>query len=91
MPARTLPVPRRARDGRARRGLPVNIGGHLIEDSGSGLTKVFEHVGKELLHGEVSARCRSGTTSTRWGSIRDRYAGHKSELKKVIKALVATP
>ncbi|MCY3960601.1 MAG: FAD-dependent oxidoreductase, partial [bacterium] len=35
-------------------GFKVNLGGHLIEDPGSGLTKVFEHVGKELIHGEVS-------------------------------------
>ena len=34
-------------------GFTVNLGGHLIEDPGSGLTKVFEHVGKELVHGEV--------------------------------------
>jgi phytoene dehydrogenase-like protein len=36
-------------------GFKVNVGGHLIEDPGSGLTKVFEHVGKELVHGAVSA------------------------------------
>ena len=36
-------------------GFKVNVGGHLIEDPGSGLTKVFEHVGKELVHGTVSA------------------------------------
>lgn len=35
-------------------GFIVNLGGHLIEDGGSGITKVFEHVGKELVHGEVS-------------------------------------
>jgi hypothetical protein len=27
-------------------GFIVNLGGHLIEDGGSGITKVFEHVGK---------------------------------------------
>src|SRR2546430_17334322 len=36
-------------------GFKVNVGGHLIEDPGSGLTKVFEHVGKELVHGATSA------------------------------------
>ena len=35
-------------------GFKLNLGGHLIEDSGSGITKVFEHVGKELIHGAVS-------------------------------------
>lgn len=72
-------------------GFKVNLGGHLIEDSGSGLTKVFEHVGKTLIHGEVSNEMpvwdnEKGT----WGSIRDRYAGNKDELKKVIKALGET-
>lgn len=72
-------------------GFTVNLGGHLVEDGGSGITKVFEHVGKELVHGEVSREMpiwdnASGT----WGSIRDRYAD-KRELKKVIKALVDTP
>ena len=32
-------------------GFKLNVGGHLLEDSGSGITKVFEHVGKELGHG----------------------------------------
>ena len=36
-------------------------------------------------------RCRSGTTASRWGSIRDRYCGNKDELKKVIKALTGDP
>ena len=36
-------------------GFKINVGGHLIEDSGSGITKVFEHVGKELVHGAVSS------------------------------------
>ena len=70
-------------------GFTVNVGGHLIEDPGSGLTKVFEHVGKTLHHGEVSAEMPVWDHERgRWGSIRDRYAGSKSELKKVIKALL---
>ena len=36
-------------------GFKINVGGHLIEESGSGITKVFEHVGKELIHGAVSS------------------------------------
>ena len=36
-------------------GFKLNVGGHLLEDSGSGITKVFEHVGKELVHGAVSS------------------------------------
>jgi phytoene dehydrogenase-like protein len=50
-------------------GFKVNVGGHLIEDPGSGLTKVFEHVGKELIHGTVSAEmpvcCRTSSSRRR--------------------------
>src|SRR5215472_2049774 len=69
-------------------GFKVNVGGHLLEDPGSGLTKVFEHVGKKLVHGAVSAGMPVWDHDrNRWGSIRDRYSGNKAELKKVIKAI----
>jgi phytoene dehydrogenase-like protein len=71
-------------------GFKVNVGGHLIEDPGSGLTKVFEHVGKELVHGEVSEDMPIWDNEKGWTSIRDRYTD-RTELKKVIKALVQTP
>ena len=72
-------------------GFTLNLGGHLIEDSGSGLTKVFEHVGKTLVHGEVSREMPVWDNDKQtWGSIRDRYSGDKGELKKVIKALLDT-
>lgn len=73
-------------------GYKINIGGHLIEDGGSGITKIFEYVGKELIHGEVSTEMPVWDHEKKqWGSIRDRYATNKTELKKVIKALVDTP
>jgi len=73
-------------------GYTVNIGGHLIEDGGSGLTKIFQYVGKELVHGKVSAEMPVWDhEKNQWGSIRDRYATDKTELKKVIHALVETP
>ena len=73
-------------------GYKVNIGGHLIEDGGSGITKIFENVGKELIHGKVNAEMPVWDhEKQQWGSIRDRYATDKTELKKVIKALVETP
>ena len=67
-------------------GFKLNLGGHLLEDSGSGITKVFEYVGKELVHGNVSSDMPVWDhEKSRWGSIRDRYSGDKSELKKVIR------
>jgi len=73
-------------------GYKVNVGGHLIEDGGSGITKIFENVGKKLIHGKVNADMPVWDhEKQQWGSIRDRYATDKTELKKVIKALVETP
>lgn len=73
-------------------GFKLNIGAHLLEDSGSGLTKIFEYLGKKLVHGTVSTDMPVWDHEReRWGSIRDRYAGGKEELKKVIRALVETP
>ena len=69
-------------------GFKLNVGGHLLEDSGSGITKVFEHLGKRLGHGTVSSDMPVWDHDEGpWGSIRDRYSGNKDELKKVIRAL----
>lgn len=70
-------------------GFKINVGGHLVEDSGSGITKVFEHVGKELVHGAVSSDMVIWENG--WKSIRDLYSADKSELKKVINVLLETP
>jgi phytoene dehydrogenase-like protein len=72
-------------------GFKLNIGAHLLEDSGSGITKVFDYVGKKLEHGTVSSDMPVWNhESETWASIRDRYAD-KTELKKVIKAVVEAP
>ena len=44
-------------------GFKLNVGGHLLEDSGSGITKIFEYLGKRLGHGAVSRTCRCGITT----------------------------
>jgi phytoene dehydrogenase-like protein len=68
-------------------GFKLNLGGHLIEDSGSGITRVFERVGKSLPHGKVNAEMPVWQDG-RWASVRDLYAGSRSELKKVVAALL---
>ena len=35
-------------------GYRLNLGGHLLEDSGSGITKIIEYLGGELEHGPTS-------------------------------------
>jgi phytoene dehydrogenase-like protein len=72
-------------------GFKLNLGGHLLEDTGSGITKVFEYVGKTLVHGAKSSDMIVWDhDKLAWGSIRDRYSGGKDELKKVIAALMET-
>ncbi len=73
-------------------GYELNLGAHLLEDSGSGITRIFEHVGKRLGHGPSNTEMPVWNHETEtWGSIRDRYSGDKDELKKVIEALKDTP
>ena len=73
-------------------GFKLNVGGHLLEDSGSGITKIFEYLGKHLGHGPSNTDMNVWDhEASRWGSIRDRYSGGKDELKKVITALLETP
>jgi phytoene dehydrogenase-like protein len=73
-------------------GFKLNLGGHLLEDGGGGLTKVFAYLGRELGHGTASTDMVVWDgAAERWGSIRDRYSGDRSELKKVIETLLATP
>ena len=71
-------------------GFTINVGGHLVEDSGSGITKVFEHAGKELVHGAVSSDMAIWQDG-RWHSARELYAPDKGELKKLIGILMETP
>src|SRR6266545_4339648 len=52
-------------------GFKLNVGGHLLEDSGSGITKVFDYVGKKLEHGAVSTEMPVWDHEhDRWRSIR---------------------
>ena len=65
-------------------GFKLNVGGHLLEDSGSGITKIFEYLGKHLGHGPSNTDMNVWDhEASSWGSIRDRYSGGKDELKKV--------
>lgn len=73
-------------------GFKLNLGGHLLEDSGSGITSIFAYLGKRLGHGPANTDMNVWDHEReRWGSIRDRYSGNKDELKKVIGALLETP
>ena len=71
----------------------VQLGGHLVEDTGSGLMKIAGHLGFEIQEGPVNTDMPVWDhNEEKWASIRDRYSGsNRQELKKVINALVNTP
>lgn len=71
-------------------GYRLNLGGHLLEDSGSGITRIIEHVGGKLEHGPTSQGMPVWMNGG-WRSIRDLYSADKKELKKVIQILCNTP
>ena len=68
-------------------GYQLNLGGHLLEDSGSGVTKVISYLGSELKHGPTS-KGMPVWVDGKWQSVQALYSADKTELKKVIKALV---
>lgn len=71
-------------------GFRLNLGGHLLEDPGDGLTQILAYLGQTLEHGPVSSGMPVYAHG-KWTSIQELYASDKAELKKVIKALMDTP
>ena len=71
-------------------GYKLNLGSRLLEDSGSGITRILEQLGKQLPHGSVNSEMPVWESGT-WKSIRDGYSGSRGELKKAITALMETP
>lgn len=69
-------------------GFTLHLGGHHLEDPGSGITKMFHVLGIELEHGPQSTDLLAFEQGQGWQSMRERYATDKAELKKVITALV---
>ena len=54
-------------------GYQLNLGAHLLEDPGSGLTRIFDHLGMTLGHGPSNSDMPVWDHDTEtWGSIRER-------------------
>jgi predicted NAD/FAD-dependent oxidoreductase len=54
----------------------VQIGSHLVEDTGSGIMKIAEYLGSKIEIGPISSDMPVWDhNEERWGSIRDRYSG----------------
>jgi phytoene dehydrogenase-like protein len=72
--------------GVSHEGHELNFAWHQSEDSGSGLTKVFEYVGKELRHGPISEGVPLYIDG-KWQPIQEILAKDRSDFKKFIKML----
>jgi len=70
-------------------GYTINLGPHLIEDSGSGICKIYEFLGKKIEVGAVSDALPV-YVDTNWKPIGELYKGNKEELKSLIRELIAT-
>ncbi len=69
------------------KGYKLNLGWHQIEDTGSGITKVFNYVGKALRQSPVSQSIPLYING-KWQSIQDLLARDKADFKKVVKEIV---
>lgn len=67
-------------------GFKLNLGGHLLEDSGSGMTAIYRYLGLDLKHGPMNTSLPIFKEG-RWWSIKDLYKGDKAELKRMINLL----
>jgi hypothetical protein len=70
-------------------GYRLSLGGHLLEDGGSGITKIISYLGGELKHG-LTSKGMPVWVDGKWQSIQSLYSTDKNELKKVIKILCDT-
>ena len=70
-------------------GYRLNLGGHLLEDDGFGITRIIDYVGGKLEHGLTSQGMPIWHEGG-WKAIQQLYSTDKNELKKVIKILCDT-
>ena len=71
-------------------GYTIQWGGHILEDTGSGLGKIFEAVGLTFedtgIRNDACPVFYDGT----WHDIRDFYKDDKEEYKRIVAEIVAT-
>jgi predicted NAD/FAD-dependent oxidoreductase len=70
-------------------GFRVSLGGHLMEDPGSGIMRIAKEIGHSIEVGPISTNMAVWDHETmKWGSIRDRYSGaNRTDLKNGMIAL----
>ncbi len=68
-------------------GFKLWLGARLLEDSGTGLTRILRHLGKKLEHGKP-AEAFPFYHQGKWQNIPELYKGEKDQLKRIIQHLV---
>jgi phytoene dehydrogenase-like protein len=71
-------------------GYTLQWGGHILEDTGSGLGKIFEAVGLRFEDTGIRNDACPVFYDNAWHDIRDFYANDKEEYKRIVKEIVAT-
>lgn len=69
-------------------GYTIQWGGHILEDTGSGLGKIFENLGLVLEDTGTRNNACPVFYDNAWHDIRDFYADDKAEYKKVVQQIV---
>ncbi|UCE72914.1 MAG: NAD(P)/FAD-dependent oxidoreductase [Methanomassiliicoccales archaeon] len=70
-------------------GYTLDLGAHLIEDTGSGICRIYEFLGKKIEVGAVSDALPVFADG-KWKHIGEVFRGNKSTFKSVIKELVSS-
>jgi phytoene dehydrogenase-like protein len=70
-------------------GFTLDLGAHLVEDTGSGICRIYEFLGKKIEVGAISDALPV-LIDGEWKHVGEVLKGDKSGLKAVIKELVAT-
>lgn len=69
-------------------GYTIQWGGHILEDTGSGIGKIFEFVGLQLEDTGVRNDACPVYYNGEWHDIRDYYRDDKDEYKRIVSEIV---
>lgn len=71
-------------------GYTIQLGGHIIEDTGSGLGKLFEFLGLKLEDTGIRNNACPVFYDNAWHDIRDYYSKDREEYRRVVSEIVAS-
>lgn len=71
-------------------GYTLQWGGHILEDTGSGLGAIFDHVGLKFEDTGIRNDACPVFYDGAWHDIRDYYAADREEYKRIVSEIVAS-